>query len=91
MTLRMSPAWMRWALAGGLVGAWLYAFVAWRDYPQGAATTIRCLIGFMALGLVPWIAPSVQWSRFLRAAGALMAFIAFALAFVLYIMLRDGL
>jgi hypothetical protein len=91
MTLHMSPTWMRWALAGGLVVAWLYTFSAWRDYPQGAATTIHCLIGFMALGLAPWIAPSVQWSRFLRATGALMALIAFALALWLSMLLRNGL
>jgi ACR3 family arsenite efflux pump ArsB len=91
MTLPMSRNWIRWTLGAGLVGAWLYVFVAWRNYPQGAATTIQCLIGFIALGLAPWIAPSVQWSRLLRAAGALMAFVAFALALVLYTMLRDGL
>ena len=76
MTLHMSPTWMRWAPTGGLVVAWLYTFSASRDYPQGAA---------------PWIAPSVQWSRFLRAIGALMALIAFVLALWLSMLLRNGL
>jgi len=91
MTLHMSPTWMRWLLAGGLVGAWLYAFAAWRDYPKGAATTMYCLLGFMALGVAPWIAPSVRWSMILRGAGAMMAFVAFALAAWLYMLLRNGL
>jgi hypothetical protein len=82
---------MRWTLASGLICAWLYTFAAWRDYPQGAATTIHCLMGFVALGLAPWIAPSVQGSRFLRVVGALVAFIAFALALWLYMLLRNGL
>ena len=91
MTLHMSPTWMRWTLAGGLVGAWLYAFAVWRDHPLGAAMTIRCLIGFVALGLAPLIAPSIKGSRFLRVAGAFLALIAFALALSLYLALMDGL
>ena len=91
MTTQMSRTWMRWTLAAGLVVAWLYVFVAWRGYPQGAATTIQCLVGFMALGLAPWIAPSMRWSKLLRAAGMLMAFVAFGLALLLYGMLRNGL
>jgi hypothetical protein len=82
---------MRWTLASGLIGAWLYAFVAWRGYPNGAAATHYCLLGFVALGLAPWVAPLVQWSRFLRAAGAIVAFIAFALLVLLGVLLRNGL
>ena len=91
MTFHMSEAWTRWTLAAGVVGAWLYAFVAWRAYPEGAATTIQCLIGFIALGLAPRIAPTVRWSRLLRAAGAILALVALGLALTLYMMLRAGL
>ena len=91
MTTQMSRTWMRWTLAAGLVVAWLYVFVAWRGYPQGAATTIQCLVGFIALGLAPWIAPSVQWSKLLRAAGAVAAFIAFALLVWVEMLLMGGL
>jgi len=89
MTTQMSRTWMRWTLAAGLVVAWLYVFVAWRGYPQGA--TIQCLVGFIALGLAPWIAPSVQWSKLLRAVGAVTAFIAFALLVWVEILLMGGL
>ncbi len=91
MTLHMSPTWMRWTLASGFVGVWLYAFVAWRGHPNGAATTMYCLLGFAALGFAPWVAPSVQWSRFLRIAGAIVAFIAIALVVWLAELGRNGL
>ena len=91
MTTQMSRTWMRWTLAAGLVVAWLCVFVAWRGYPQGAATTIQCLVGFMALGLAPWIAPSMQWSKLLRAAGAVTAFVAFALLVWVEMLLMGGL
>jgi hypothetical protein len=91
MTLHTSLTWTRWTLASGLVGAWIYAFMAWHNYPKGASTTMCCLLGFVALGLAPWIAPSLQWSRFLRVVGSIIAFIAFALAFLLSGLLRNGL
>jgi hypothetical protein len=91
MSLHINPVSVRGLIAIALVGAWLYGLIAWSNHLNGAAAIMKALIGFMALGLVPWIASPAQGVRFFRVAGAVTTFVAFALLVWLYLMLRAGL
>ena len=91
MTLRISPISVRGLVAIALVGVWLYGLIALGNHPNGAAAVAKFLIGFMALGLVPWIAPPARGVNFFRVAGAATTLVAFALQLMLSMALMGGL
>jgi len=68
-----------------------YGSANYVHYPQGAAATLRGLMGLVALGLVPWIAPPEFSSEALRIVGTLTSVVALALFVLLYEALRNGL
>jgi hypothetical protein len=91
MPLGITPISPRGLIVIALVGLWLYGLIAWGSYPNGAAATLKGLIGFMALGLTPWIARPAEGAKFFRVAGTVTILVAFALFLSLYLMLQGGL
>jgi hypothetical protein len=69
----------------------VYGFAEYVNYPRGAVATLEGLMGFVALGLVPWIAPPNFASRILRIVGTIISVVALALFVLLYEALRNGL
>jgi hypothetical protein len=91
MTLRINPVSVRGLIAIALAGAWLYGLIAWSNHHNGAAAVMKALMGFMALGLVPWIVRPAQMAKSFRLVGAATALVALALLVWLNLMLRGGL
>jgi hypothetical protein len=69
----------------------VYGSAEYIDYPKGAAATLKGLMGFVALGLIPWIAPANFASRILRIVGTIISVVALVLFVFLYEALRNGL
>jgi hypothetical protein len=69
----------------------VYGLVEYVDFPRGAKETLEGLLGFVALGLVPWIAPPNFASRTLRTVGTIISIAALALFVLLYSALQNGL
>ena len=69
----------------------VYGFAEYVDFPKGARATLEGLMGFVALGLVPWIAPPSFASRILRIVGTIISVVALALFVLLYGALQNGL
>lgn len=69
----------------------VYGFVEYVDFPKGATATLEGLMGFVALGLIPWIAPPNFASKILRIVGAIISVVALALFVFLYGALQNGL
>jgi hypothetical protein len=62
----------------------VYGFAEYVDFPKGATATLKGLMGFVALGLVPWIAPPNFASTILRIVGTIISVVALALFALLY-------
>lgn len=91
MSLGMTPISLRGLIVIALVGLWLYGLIALGSHPNGATAISKALIGFMALGLTPWIARPAQGVTFFRIAGAATTLVAFALQLLLSMALEGGL
>jgi hypothetical protein len=74
-------------LAALSYGGWLYSLYLWATEPERPSTKIAVLMGFMAFGMAPWVAPIGDWSgaRGLRLVSGLIGLIAFiGLAHLIY-------
>lgn len=91
MPLGITPISPRGLIVIALVGLWLYGLIAWSHHPNGAAATMKGLMGFVALGLTPWIARPAQGLKIFRIVGAVTTLVAFALLLWLYLLLQGGL
>jgi hypothetical protein len=69
----------------------VYGFAEYVHYPKGATAALEGLMGFVALGLVPWIAPPNFASRSLRIVGTIISVVALALFVFWYVVLQNGL
>jgi hypothetical protein len=69
----------------------VYCFAEYVAYPKYARTILEALMGFVALGLVPWIAPLNFASRILRIVGTIISVVALALFVFLYGAFLNGL
>jgi uncharacterized membrane protein YccC len=68
-----------------------YGSAEYVDFPKGATATLEGLMGFVALGLVPWIAPPNFASTILRIVGTIISVVAMALFVFLYGAMQNGL
>jgi hypothetical protein len=91
MPYGITPISPRGLIVIALVGLWLYGLIAWSDHPNGATATMKGLMGFMALGLAPWIARPAQGVTFFRIIGAVTTLVAFGLVLWLSLALQGGL
>jgi len=91
MPLGITPISLRGLIVIALAGLWLYGLIAWSNHPNGAAAIMKGLMGFIAMGLTPWIARPAHGLKFFRAAGAVTSLVAFALLLWLYLLLQGGL
>jgi len=91
MPLGITPISPRGLAVIALVGLWLYGLVALGNHPNGATAISKALIGFMALGLTPWIARPAQGAIFFRIVGAVTTLVAFALQLMMSMALEGGL
>jgi uncharacterized membrane protein YccC len=84
-------AYLRILVATVCLALFVYGFAEYVDYPKGATATLKGLMGFVALGLAPWIAPLNFASRILRNVGTIISVVALALFLLLYGALQNGL
>lgn len=75
----------------GCFALFVYGSAEYVAYPRGAAATLKGLMGLVALGLIPWIAPPNFASKALRIAGTITSAVALTLFLLLYEALRNGL